>query len=211
MAKGRDYIIGKKTALGIGLTAARAVGEIAATAWAKARDNAPRNNPYDGAIDQFDGADEPLYKSQLGTNVYADVTFQSVTYVDDEGNERTTQPMTFAAILVSVTFPRNIVKTVIQGRNGTVKEYIGEGDAQVSFRGVITGMNGQYPALEVADLKEIIKAPVPIPVVCTYLQRLDIDTIVFEDRTLDQEEGGYSYQAFSLNAIQDTPQELKII
>jgi hypothetical protein len=97
------------------------------------------------------------------------------------------------------------------GRNGTVKEYIGEGDASISFKGVITGKNGHYPIEKVELLKQIIQAPISIPVVCKYLNDLDIHTIVFEDRILDQQEGGYSYQTFSLNAISDTPQELKFI
>jgi hypothetical protein len=118
--------------------------------------------------------------------------------------------MTFQAILISVSFPRVIIKTEIQGRNGTVKEYIGEGDAQIGFRGVICGANGQYPASEVVALLKIVQAPVEIPVICSYLHNLGIYTIVFEDRTFDQEEGGYSYQTFSFSAISDTPQELKI-
>jgi len=102
------------------------------------------------------------------------------------------------------------VKTEIQGRNGTVKEYIGEGDAQLSFRGIITGLNGQYPAGEVAQLRTLSLAPVPVPVISEFLNNLDIYTVVFEDRSFEQEEGGCSYQTFSLNAISDTPQELKL-
>lgn len=207
----RDYIFGGQAPEGLAISTARAAGEVAATLAANARKNAPQNNPYKGAINDVVTADSSLYTSEIGTPVYADVTFEPVTYIDREGNTQTTPEMTFAAILVSVTFPRNIVKTVIQGRDGTVKEYIGEGDAQISFRGVITGANGSYPADKVEFLKKIIKAPVAIPVTCAYLQRLDIDSVVFEDRVLEQEEGGYSYQTFSLNAVQDVPQELTIL
>lgn len=200
------------TKLGAGLSLGRIGGELAVEAMTKARLNRPKSNLYLGNIPDVE-RDMELYKSELGTSVYADVTFDSVTYTDNSGREVTTPRMTFAAILVSVAFPRRIVKTEIQGRNGTVKEYIGEDDAQVSFRGVITGpkgSNGSYPQIEVSRLKDLIKAPVPIPVICAFLQNLDIDTVVFEDRQLEQEEGGYSYQAFSINAISDIPQELLI-
>jgi Domain of unknown function (DUF6046) len=168
------------------------------------------NNPYIGKIDANKNADNPIYKSDLGTNVYSDVTFESVTYTDAYNREITTPQIYFTAILVGVTFPRNIVKTEIQGRDGTVKEYIAEGDAHISFRGVITAKNGYSPAAQVDLLLRVIKAPVPIPVTCAYLNDKEIYNVVFEDRDLSQEEGGYSYQQFSLNAISDTPQELLI-
>lgn len=168
------------------------------------------SNPYSGKIDQAVNADPALYRSNLGTPVFADVTFDSVTYADATGRQITTDRMTFQAILISVSFPRKIIKTHVPGRNGTVKEYIGEDDAQINFRGVITGPNGHYPASEVNALVKIAASTEPIPVTSDYLRNLGIYSVIFEDRTLDQEEGGYSYQTFSLEAISDTPIELKI-
>jgi len=196
------------------MIAGRSAGIIATTMLAEIRNN-KKENPFNGKIDQFDPSNSALYKSELGTPVFIDVTFgdknNPTTYMELEtGNIITVPVITFVAILCSVTFPRNIVKTEIQGRNGTVKEYIGEGDAQISFRGIITGANGHYPADEVAALKKLVHAPVPIPVISEFLNNIDIYTVVFEDRSLEQDEGGYSYQTFSLNAISDTPQELKI-
>lgn len=206
----KEYIIGKKKPEGLALSALSIAGERAVIAQGAARYNAPVRNPYEDNI-QGSTPDAPLYLSKLGTPVYADVTFESVTYTNTQGIEVTTPKMTFYSILVDVAFPRNVEKTTIQGRNGTVKEYIGEGDATITFRGVIVGDNGVYPEEEVLALKQVIKAPVSIPVVSKYLQMLDIDTIVFEDRNFAQEEGSYSYQAFTLSAVQDTPVELQII
>jgi hypothetical protein len=155
-------------------------------------------------------ADPSLYQGNLGTSVYSDVTFDTVTYTDNLGKEITTPKMTIYSVLVSVIFLRKVVKTEIQGRDGTVKEYIGEDDAQISFRGIFTGTNGYYPSNDVANLIKIIKAPVAIPVICSWLNNKGIASIVFEDRQFDQDEGGYSYQTFALNAISDTPQELLI-
>lgn len=206
----RQFIIPKVSPLQIGMIAARSPGIIAVGLANDARRNAPANNQY--KIDQTITADAPLSGvfSDLGTPVWDQVTFGTVEYTDSKGTETATPTITFQSILVSVSFPRNIVKTAIQGRNGTVKEYIGEGDAMISFRGVITGKNGHYPIDEVNALKLVIMAPVPIPITSKWLQNLDIHSIVFEDRSLEQEEGGYSYQTFSLNAISDTPQELRI-
>lgn len=193
--------------------AARAVGEIATAN----RSGNNSINQYKGKIDQTSYRDAPLQgvNSDFGTPVVADVTFSSVTYTPNPSSINphpkpiTLPSLTLLAILVNVNFPRNIVKTTIQGRNETVKEYIGEGDAQITFSGVIVGKNGQYPKTDVNTLWQIIKAPVAIPISCAYLLQFGIYSIVFEDRTFGQDEGGYSYQSFSLNAISDTPQEIQ--
>ena len=229
-----DFFIPKITAEGLADSGARLAGQLASELLAKARKNRPSvnpyskgintnqfrpfnadNNPYSGKVSTVVTADKGLYKSELGTSVYADVTFGDKTtptvYTDKNGKKITIPVITFQAILISISYPRNIVKTEIQGRDGTVKEYIGEGDAVVTFRGVITGANGSYPSSKVEQLQKLIKAPIAIPVICTFLNDKDILNIVFEDRQLDQEEGGYSYQTFVLNAISDTPQELQIL
>lgn len=211
----KQFFIPRVSPAQIGMIAARSAGVIAASLAAEARNNASRPNPFNGRIDTTDTRVTELYKSQLGTPVFIDVTFgdnqNPTVYRDLKTNTDVTLPvMVFQAILCSVVFPRNIVKTEIQGRNGTVKEYIGEGDAQISFRGIITGLNGQYPADVVAELRALSLAPVPVPVISEFLNNLDIYTVVFEDRSFEQEEGGYSYQTFSLNAISDTPQELRL-
>jgi hypothetical protein len=205
-----EYLIPKITRQGYALIGARTGGEIAASIAAEIRKESLQKNPYNGQIDQSNLSKFELYKSELGTSVMEDVTFESITYTDNKDNEVTTPKMTFQAILVDVNLPRNIVKTEIQGRDGTVKEYIGEGDVQINFRGVITGQNGHYPSDEVESLLKIIKAPIAIPVTSDYLLSFDVTNIVFEDRGLEREEGGYSYQAYSLHAISDTPQELQI-
>ena len=205
------FIIQKENITSIPLMGARFAGERAIITADEARKKQQGNNPFNGQINAGQSDSSLLQKSELGTDVMADVTFMSVSWTDQQGKLHTTKKQTFQAILIDLTFPRNIVKTEIQGRNGTVKEYIGESDAQIAFRGVITGSNGQYPTDKVQNLMRIIMSPVPIPIVCDYLNNKGIYSVVFEDRTLSQEEGGYSYQTFSLNAISDIPIELQIL
>jgi hypothetical protein len=217
----KEFIIPRVTPQQIVLIGARTAGIIATGIAQDSRKYAPDNNPYVGKITSYqkyaNSPDEPLKDSHgnalsndFGLPVWTQVTFVSVKYTDVNNKEITTPRLSFESILVSVSFPRNIVKTEIQGRNGTVKEYIGEGDAQISFRGVMTGGNGHYPGEQVAQLMEVIKAPCAIPVISRHLGYMGIQSVVFEDRSFEQEEGSYSYQVFSLNAISDTPQELRI-
>ena len=206
----KGYVITSEKHQGIVLDAAMIAGEMAVNAITAARYVAPKYNPY--LIDNtFYAPDKPLYMSELGTPVYDDVTFESVTYTDAvTGKQNTTPQIKLQAILIDVTFPRKLVKTEIQGRDGVVTEYIGEGSPTVTFRGVITAKNGVMPDIAVANLLFLITAPVPIKVTSRYLNNLDIYTVIFEDRTFGQEEGSHSYQPFTLNAYSEKPLELQI-
>lgn len=152
--------------------------------------------------------DPELYRSSLGTPVYADITFKSVQYSTDAGDSITTDDITYYAVLLTVDQAKKIIRTEIQGRNGTVKEYIGMDDYQIKIQGVITASNGVHPRNEIAKLKKMLDAPVPIPVVSAYLQNMGINYLVVNSYSLGQEAGGYSYQTFSIDAISDEPQQI---
>lgn len=153
-------------------------------------------------------SDAPIYYSQLGTPVFSDITFKAVQYTDNAGNVINTTDLTYAAVLLSVDQAKKIIKTEIQGRNGTVKEYIGMDDYSIKVQGIITGGNGIHPRNEIASLKRMLDAPVPIPVISAYLQNLGINNAVVQSYSFAQEEGGMSYQTFSIDLLSDEPQDI---
>lgn len=170
-----------------------------------------RDNPYDGKINQADDRDPELYKSALGTPVVIDLTFNSVTYTDFIQNRQvTTDQVRLETVLCTVSRPSIIVKTQIQGRNGTVKEYISKDDFVVTINGIIAGQNGQYPEAEALAVQRMAEAPVPIPIVSRFLNGMGIYNIVVEDYSMPQTGGGISRQDFTINAISDEPLELQI-
>lgn len=169
-----------------------------------------KDNKYEGKIPKGLPADPEFYKSRLGTPVVADITFMPGFYTDDNGRSVNFQGITLDTMLITVAQQKRIVITEIQGRDGSVKEYIGMGDYQVTINGMIIGDNGRYPSQEVAALKEICKAPVSLQVVSRYLQNLDIFNLVVQDFTFDQAPGGYSQQLFSILCLSDAPVELII-
>ena len=154
--------------------------------------------------------DPELRKSALGTPVYSDIIFEAGSYEDDNGEIQAFEQLRYEAVLIGVGQSKKIVKTEIQGRNGTVKEYIGDSDYDISINGVITGTHKRHPREEVAALKRMLDAKVPISVSCPYLQNLGIMDIIIESYSLNQSEGGYAYQTFTINAVSDEPVELRI-
>lgn len=172
---------------------------------------AVRDNPYEGKINQLDSRDPELYKSALGTPVIIDLLFQSVTYTDFNKNRQvTTDELRLQTVLCTVSRPSIINKTQIQGKNGTVKEYISKDDYAVTINGIIVGENGQYPQTEALALQRMADAPVPIPVVSRFLNAFEIYNIVVVDYSMPQTAGGISKQEFTLICISDEPLELQI-
>jgi len=167
-------------------------------------------NDPDFVVPQGEKADEKIGFSQLGTPVYANLEFLSESYETQPGFQTDTPNLKLDAVIINVVQPKKIVKTEIDGKDGTVKEYIGKDDAQVQISGIITGANGVYPADEVARLKQICDAPIPIGVASRYLNNLGINLLVLGDVEWIQEAGSYSYQAFTIPCISDIPQEIRI-
>lgn len=175
----------------------------------------PQTNEFDGKITEGMVAfrDAPIATSDLGTPVMQDITFKSVTYTDfTTGLKRTTTDLKLQTILLNVTQAKKIVMTEIQGRDGTVKEYIGLDDFEITINGIINGQAGHNPTDDIISLKNNVLIPrVSIPVVCTYLNNLGITTITVKDFTLDQEAGGYSKQNFTINCLSDAEVVLSIL
>jgi hypothetical protein len=144
------------------------------------------------------------------TNAKTAIRFEAGSYEDNNGNTITFQQLSYKTALVSVGQSKKIIKTEMQGRDGTVKEYIGLDDYAVTVTGIITGENGVSPTQEVIDLKNMLDAPIPIDVVCPYLQNLGIYSLVVESYELPQFEGGVSYQNFTINFSSDIPIALRI-
>ena len=168
----------------------------------------PGSSKYN--IPQGPTPDAPVATSVLNTPVYTNIRFLPKTYTDNTGKSITTDDLTYDAVLITVSQSKKIIKTEIQGRDGTVKEYIGMDDYHVQVNGIITGSNGVHPAQDIARLKKMLDAPVAIDVVSAYLQNLGVHSLVVEDSTFAQEAGGYSYQTFSISFISDIPQQLRL-
>ncbi|NNV54525.1 DUF6046 domain-containing protein [Limnovirga soli] len=135
--------------------------------------------------------------SALGTPVFCDMILMS-----QDG----TQQLQLLWVLADVAMTRNIVKTTINGRNGTVKEYISNGDYIVTLRGAFSStFTRTYPKAQVEQLVKLCELPEPLKVVSEYLLLFNIHNLVVEDYSMGQIEGTPNLQRFEIKCSSDEP------
>lgn len=130
--------------------------------------------------------EESIGVSQLGTLLYDDITFPKGSYKSLEGIVVDYDEVKFQSVRFVVAQEKNIVKTAISGRNGTVKEYNNDGDYQITLQANINELENIFPATQLQAFKELKDVPESVPVVSKILNGIfDIDNVVINDFTLD--------------------------
>jgi hypothetical protein len=116
----------------------------------------------------------------------------------------------FETALLTVNQTKNIVKTAIAGQDGTVKEFMSEGDFVINLKGIIAGdVANQRPDFIMMDkLVQFLKAPLALPVSCNFLNEWNINSVVIESYSLNQREGTRNIIDIDINMLSDSPIEL---
>jgi len=143
------------------------------------------------------------------------------TYVPNGATEKDGKitfpnPVSYGSIdidtaLITVTQTKNIVKTALSGRDGTIKQMIAQGDFDVDIRFVIASevFSNNYPLEEVKALKQILDSTDSIKVASQFLTALDIENLVVENYTLPQTQGFENIQQVRLRCSSDKPIEIR--
>jgi len=160
-----------------------------------------------------------LVKSKFGLPIFDTFSFNcspanTVTYTASKdfggGQVVLNGSFGFETALITVNQTKNIVKTAIAGTNGTVKEYMSEGDFVINLKGVIVGdVANQRPDFITMDkLVQYLKAPLALPVYCTFLNELNINSVAIESYSLGQREGARNIIDIEINMLSDSVIEL---
>lgn len=140
-------------------------------------------------------------RSILGTPIYEQVTFKT----PDGDYAIPDWP------LIEIRQAKLVIKTAMQGRNGTVKEFISMDDHRVIIRGLLINHNEQaMPLKQVKDLYELFKINREMTVENELLNLLGIHALVLEDIAFPAVEGFIQVQPFTLKCVSDEPLELTI-
>lgn len=137
-------------------------------------------------------------------------------YYADEENKVKYQ-FEFIECVITVTQEKNIVSTALQGRNGTIKEYISDGDYSITVdaginnyvEGDDTGASLEYPIDKVIELQKILKLPEALAVQSDFLAVFEIDSVVVKSFYLTQETHS-NRQSIQMILLSDKPYEIKL-
>jgi hypothetical protein len=166
-------------------------------------------------------SDIAVKTSALGTEVFTNLSFLGGSFVPLGGGI----PINFNSInidtvLMTVSMTKNIVTTPIQGKAGTVKEYVSDGDYQIDVRGILTSDGGNtYPTDLVEQMTQIFTIPDSLRITSEFLNHFGtaspkglsgIDEVVITDFNFPQQEGFRNQQLFTCKMISDSPIELII-
>lgn len=118
--------------------------------------------------------------------------------------------------LVEVSRDKLIVTTDVQGRDGSIKEYISNGDYAVTIKGILASdpMDGRvsrrYPEAQVLALKKVVEVPEALPVAGRLFRLLGIQNLVIKGVSWPSLPGFTNLQAFELRCLSDDPIELLV-
>ena len=174
--------------------------------------------------------DAPLKLSYLGTPVYSNLIFPNGNYQDPDQPADTNVRIAYDGISIDtvifkVSQVRNIVENKVNGFNGTIKEFINDGDYLIEATGVIIGesqvqsssdesdpnrvndniasIGARFPYDDIERLKTISSVPDSVPIVSDFLGIFDIDNVVLKRVDVNQVEGAKNYAEFKIIMVSD--------
>lgn len=148
--------------------------------------------------------DTPEFQSRLGTAVYSFVRFEAGSYTQLDGLQVDYPEVTMTSVILTAQQTKNIVKTDIQGRNGSIKEYISDSDFMVSIDGAIVSDTARFPEDQLNALKQALESPEPLTVTCPFLQSMNLpDTFVVESYTIRERVGTRNVLDISISLLSD--------
>jgi hypothetical protein len=112
--------------------------------------------------------------------------------------------------IVEVSNTKNIVTTAIQGRDGTVKEFISNGDFSVSIKGIFAYKGLDWPRDNILLFKQYMELGQSLEVTHDVLNSLGIYEVVITDWSLN-ETSFVNAKPFVISALSDEAVELKIL
>ena len=123
--------------------------------------------------------------------------------------------------IITVNQEKNIVTTPLQGRDGTVKEYISDGDYSISLEAAVSSyvIDGKgtanvikrqaYPIEQLEEIMSILQVKDTVSVQSDFLNLFGVTSVVVKNYAFVQETHS-NRQGFTAQLLSDTPYEIKM-
>lgn len=116
----------------------------------------------------------------------------------------------FEECIITINQEKNIVTTPLQGRNGTIKEYVSDGDYQITVDAGISSNDLDYPLEEATSLlQDFLALPETLEVHSDFLKMFKIESAVVKSFALQQETHS-NRQSIQIQMLSDEPYEVKL-
>ncbi|KIO75949.1 hypothetical protein TH53_17970 [Pedobacter lusitanus] len=124
---------------------------------------------------------------------------------------------TFEECIMTLNLEKTIVSTALQGRNGTIKEYVTQGDYSITMVAGITHYENsnltpaftEYPTDKIKELNRYLNIKDSLKVHSEFLDFFNIESVVIQKFSLNQETHS-NRQGVSITMLSDTPYEIKL-
>lgn len=147
----------------------------------------------------------------FGNPIWDTVTLISPNYTNDEGVTIPSTKMTFDIALIEIINDRNIVKTRVAGRNGTIKEYMSDGDYDIVIKGSLVNEVANTPPVDLLTrFSSFTSCPETLEVESNLLSYFNCFYLVIEKPRLKQREGMRNIFDFELQCVSDIPFDLDV-
>jgi hypothetical protein len=134
----------------------------------------------------------------LGTIAKDNLTFGEIQTAQSKIAE-----FVFKSAIINVSQKKNIVSTPVIGRNGSVHQYVSDGDYDIDIKGAIIEDTNEL--LNLAQLAEICKQNVPLKIYSDFLSLFGISNIIISSFKFNQKEGYEKLFICELQALSDNP------
>lgn len=162
----------------------------------------------------------------FGLPIFDVLYFKGKSWTDNQGNQYQigdglSQYMV-STCLIEVNQVRNIVRTPIQGRDGTVKEYVSDGDFEITIKGMLaSNKQNVFPQKDVlistgtyemgmTTLQQFRFCKDSITVSSNILNYFGVTNLVITDMKYTQQEGDRSVVPFEIKALSDKDYQIKL-
>ncbi len=134
----------------------------------------------------------------------------------------------FIECIVTINQEKNIVTTALQGRDGTIKEYISDGDYSITVDAAInnyqevsisatpysmpiefTNSSFEYPLEKLKELQNFLKTPDALNIQCDLLEVFKVRSVVVKSFNLQQETHS-NRQSIQIQLLSDESYEIKL-
>lgn len=162
-----------------------------------------QNNSPKGTIHKS-RHDQPFNK----IGAYGQSIWGAVTFINTQGLS-----IEIEACTVAVNLRKNIIKTTVSERQGTVKEWFNNEDYRFVIKGFLIGKNRQFPENEIIALKEIFESTQSVDLKGGYPELFLIENgkVVIETLDFPEVQGkAHWIRPFNLTCESDFIQDLII-